>query len=304
MNAKLKNSMIIACAIAIIGLILAIIGFVMGGMQGISVSADGVKISSVESNAKQLNETYSNINAIDADVDIRDIILKQGTEFKVESKGVGENFIAKVENNKLYIREEEPTKFHISFINFGFFTGKGEYEDLIITYPANTSFQDINIESDSGIIKIGNAKISKLNLDADLGDIVLDNLRVDSLFANLSSGKLLLDKVHADTFKFEMDLGDMEAIDFSGRKIQGDSDSGSVKLIGTVTGPINIDSDLGDVDLRLNGKENQYSYELKVDLGTITLNGKETEGAITTIYDNKPLININNDSGDIDISFR
>lgn len=303
-NTKRNRSLIIATAVATIGLILIVIGYVAGGMQGLSVSANGVELYGKNGESVPLSETYSNVTSIDADVDIRDITLKEGTEFKVESKGVGKNFQTTLENGKLKISESDSEGFSFSLFTIGFFNGSDEYSDLVITYPAGSKFENVNIESDSGLVEISDAHISRLDLDNDMGDIKLNNIIVDSLNASVDSGKLTLDKVNADSFKFEMDMGNLKATNFTGGKVSGESSSGTVSIAGTVVGPVDIYNDLGNINLRLNGTENQYSYELESDLGSIKVNNKKSEGKLTTIYDNKPKIKLLCDSGNIDISFK
>lgn len=302
MNRTLKNTLIIAAAVAVIGLIMAIVGFVLGGMQSISVSADGINLTTKDNSHSRFNQTYTGVTSIDVKVDLRDVILREGSELKVESKGVGKNFKAENKNGTLLISEGGSGGFSFNII--GFVGNNKGHSDLIITYPANTKFEDINIESDSGEINVSDMQTSKLILYADMGSVNLNNIHANYLDTKLDSGNLSLKKVNAKKHDFHLDMGSLDAAEYTGGKIQGELSSGDADLSGIVTGPVDIYSDMGNVDLNLIGSENQYSYDLYVDMGDINLNGQKSDSTLTKVYENKPVIKINSDSGDINIKFR
>ncbi len=301
MNKTLKTSLIIAAAIAIIGLIITIIGFVAGGMQGVVFGSDGIKLASEDSNTKTLNESFVKIKSIDADLDLRDIILKEGTGFKVESKGVGKNFRVDDNNGHITLSENSTTGFTLNL--FGFWESH-QYSDLVITYPAGTNFEDIKISSDSGTLTIADLNAKNIDLDSDLGDVELKNVIASRLSVKIDSGTLDLDQAKTDTFNFELGLGDLDAKNLTGKTVKGKLDSGSADIEGTITGPVEIYNDLGDVDMTLAGNEDSYSYELATDLGDVVLNGQDSSGNITKINGNKPLIKVTSDMGTVSINFK
>ena len=300
MNRTLKNTLIIAAAVAVIGLIIAIIGFAAGGMQAIYIGSDGVKLASESDDSHSIDQPFADITSIEGDFDLRDIILKEGADFRVESKGVGKNFKIENVNGKLIMSDNANTGFQLGL--FGF-SNSGQHSDIIITYPAGTAFDSIEIDSDSGKITASDLRAGTLDLDSDMGDIVLSDMTADSMDANIDSGKLDLENVNIGDLKFQLGLGDFTADSYTGKKITGELDSGKAKLSGTVTGPVTITDGLGDVDLTLNGKESSYSYDLTTDLGDIDLAGTKTGSNFTKIYGNNPLLKITTDSGNIRIGF-
>lgn len=299
MSSKFKTSLIIAAAIAVIGLVLALIAFLFGGMQPLTISKDGIKLANNDTIA--FDNTYSNITSIDADLDFRDIIIKEGPQFRVQSKGVGTGFKAEDVNGTLTIKDNGKSSwFHFDIFNF---TNEGtEHSDLIITCPKKEMAQ-VKINTDSGNIKASDINAKNLTLITDFGDIDIVGVIAGKANLDLDSGNLDIEDTNIDTIKFDLEFGDVDAKSLIARSVKGDLSSGSVDMRGRIVGPIDMDLEFGDIDLTLNGKEDQYSYELETEFGDIDLNGHETEGSIIKEYENKPKIKLNLSSGSASIKF-
>ena len=303
MNKTLKSTLIIAAAIAGIGLVMVIAGLAFGGMQSLSFDSDGITLAKDRA-VNTINKSFDNISSLDVDVDLRDVILKEGSELIIQSEGVGPKFSAEDDGGTLTIRENDNhIRFNLNISGFGFVSNNEEHKDLIITYPKGR-LNDVNIYSDSGNITVSDLQTRSGKFDTDLGDITLTNTVCQSLETNLDSGNLSLEKVSMDTFKYNLSLGDVDGKNVTAKNVQGYADSGNTKIQGMVSGPMNVSCDLGDIDLILTGKESGYSYDLKTDLGDINLNGQKSESNIIKEYENKPTIKAEADSGSINIKFK
>jgi len=61
---------------------------------------------------------------------------------------------------------------------------------------------------------------------------------------------------------------------------------------------------LGSITLDVTGKEEEYSYELETELGSIRLNGEKIDNKTnkTNAIENK--VNLKTDAGDINLNFK
>jgi|GEM_PF-6986717 len=304
MNTTLKNTMIIAAAVAIIGLVIAIIGFALGGMQVVNVSADGISLEKQGEGVIKIDESFDKdtINSIQGNFDLRDIELKTGTvgsEINVFSKGVGRSFNVENVNGVLTFTDNKSTLFNFNL--FGSY-GNGQFKKLIITYPVGTELNDVSIKSSSGDISISDLKADGMTINSDLGDVKFDNVTISKFSTDISSGNLKLINTNFKSMKFDLDLGDINASGYNGEEITGRLSSGDIKLEGILTGPVDITSDLGDLTFNISGNENMFSYDIKTDLGDVQLNGQKSGSSLMKIYENKPLFKVNSSFGDVRIN--
>ena len=302
MSRTLRNSLIIAAAIAVIGLIIGIVAFAFGGLLGVSIGPDGVMLAKERRDIRSISETYTTINSLDVNVDLRDVIIKHGDQFKIESKGVGKNFNLENINNNIIISEKGSTGNIINLFNFT--NERKTHEDLYITIPKSIPLVEIKVGVDSGKINISDVQADKIITDNDLGDVNISNVTANTVTATADSGSINLKNTNTSIFEFSGDLGDINAENITAREVKGNSSSGGVDISGTITGPIDISNDLGDIDLMLIGQEPSYSYEIETDLGDIEIDGKGYGSKVLKEYDNKPMIKLYADSGSVNIDFK
>lgn len=300
MNRTLKSTMIIAVAVAVIGAIIAIIGISMGGIKTVTFGWGGVKVGE-DTRGESFSQVYSGIKSMDIDVDLRDVVLVQGSEFKVECKDIGTDvkLVVTEEQGKLTVKDKWDKKF--SFNIFGFTFNNDGDTDVTITYPAG-NMDDIKISMDSGSLEISDLVVGNLKLHSDLGNIKMKNIEAKSIDASLDSGDLDMYATKTKDLKYDLDLGSLYAEGFTAVNINGKISSGNTKIVGSFTGTADMSGDLGSVDLMLSGTEDQYSYDLAADLGNVKLNSQKTDGTIIKEYGNKPKMKIRTDSGDITIT--
>lgn len=310
MNSKLRTSMIIAAAVAIIGLILAFVGLAFGGMKAVSIGSDGIKLEGQDKGVIEIDKSFDpkTVKSIDGNFDLRDVIFKAapaGTEINVSSKGVSKDFFIENKDGVLTMADSHQgstfSDFHFYLFNF---YGSGPWKDITITYPAGSEFEDISIHSDSGSINISDLKANDMKISSDLGDTKLDNVSTITLDHDSNSGNFNLINTNIKSLKFNMDLGDATATGYNGEEIAGSSNSGNVNFEGSIKGPVDISSDLGDVTFKIKGSEEQFSYDLSTDLGDVTLNGQGAGNNLTKTYEGKPLFKVENDAGNIKVEFK
>ena len=107
------------------------------------------------------------------------------------------------------------------------------------------------------------AELEDLTVYADLSDVELDGIAVQ-------------------TAELTLDLGSLTGRGVTvSRSVDVEADLGDVELIGNLRGETVVNASLGSVSLNLEGAESEYRYDLSVDLGKLTVNGKDFESEVS-----------------------
>lgn len=127
--------------------------------------------------------------------------------------------------------------------------------------------------------------LDQLDVNADLGGVDLDGIRVRQADLTLSLGSLTgYDLTVTDKLTVEADLGDVD-------------------LSGDLRGLVDVQASLGSVELDLSGPASEYSYDVKVSLGEIWVDGNEHVGEHISGGRGSTVIQINADLGDVELYF-
>lgn len=136
--------------------------------------------------------------------------------------------------------------------------------EMIIMVPSDARLELIDVRLDIADIKISGIYAKEYNIDAALGDIKLENTDFDKAEINAN-------------------LGDVSLEDCSFKNLR-------------------IDENLGDVDVKSSRNISDYSFDLQIDLGEISVNGKNYSRGYR--YDGKDgSIIISNNLGDISVEY-
>lgn len=282
MNKGFKNFLIICVVLSVIGLVLMGVGYALGGKPNVSIKKE------ISFNDKVINETkdFDNMRDIEIDTDLYHIEFIPSTQYKVEysyNEGL-EKPEVRLEEGKLYIKSENnDDKINTSLLTL--FNDKKQELRLKIYYPEGEKL---------GIVKINNA----------LGKIDIDELDCESLFIDMSAGDVEIKNTKVGAFSvINLDLGNLYAENLEIGSLRVDMDKGNVDIDGKI-GSIDIECDMGSVDVETTLKKEEYNCSFKVDLGSLTIDGKDSEESITSNYNEaQNNMTITCDMGDIDVDF-
>jgi DUF4097 and DUF4098 domain-containing protein YvlB len=271
----MKNFLIIAGAIALIGALIFIIPLAINGWDFSKV----IK-TKVETITHDVDEAYTGIRIAS---DTADIILEAtdggGTAvITLDSKLMYHE--VKVVDGTLTIEIKDERKWYQTLFNFSStsITVKlpmGEYEALVITedtgditiaegiafsssdlklstgdvyYKANTS-GDVCIEMSTGDITVENATVGSLKLKATTGDVKITNVTSEGgATVNLSTGNITVESSSLGSFATTATTGDLTV---SGGEVKGDisiiRSTGDTALTNLRAATLTLISDTGDV---------------------------------------------------------
>ncbi len=146
------------------------------------------------------------------------------------------------ENGRLSIVEKTKQHFSLSFFSF--------YDHDVTVYLPKDRVLDIQIETNTGDIKIGDGTFGEINLETDTGDIAFG-------------------AITATEISVSVDTGD---VDFNGNVIANaltiETDTGDIDGNGVITAQtIDIETDTGDVELIVSGLQNDYTIIAQTNTG-------------------------------------
>jgi DUF4097 and DUF4098 domain-containing protein YvlB len=213
---------------------------------------------------------------------------------------------------------------------------------VIVYLPEDLLLETVSVYNGSGDVQINGLSAEKLDVVCDLGDVDLEQVSatflsvsndagdtsltttsVQLLSVEMSLGDLELEKITSeqvncidvdsgDITMTECDLGDILEMNCDLGSIQGENittssfyaecDTGDIDLSGSITGKTDLNCDLGSVSLDVNGRKNDYSYQLETELGTVQVDNEK--GNAYQTGDTSNSIRVMVDTGDIELNFR
>ncbi|WP_373233053.1 DUF4097 family beta strand repeat-containing protein [Cohnella sp.] len=179
------------------------------------------------------------------------------------------------------------------FINFFDFSFENAIEEFIISVKDDALLELLELELDSGNIKVidaANIQIIDAEVSLDSGNFNLNNFKSDQLNIEVDSGNITGDKVTAE-LTASVDSGNIRLKNATGRSNLS-VDSGSISLYKLDTADAEITADSGNVYVQVPSSFAGF-YDLQVDSGTV----KSPESKRET----KDYIKVTTDSGNIKI---
>lgn len=244
--------------IIIIGLVLLITGkFIMSfNNDNSDITTANKEHDNVEKEI--ILKEYDDVKNIDLDLGYYSIVIQEDSDIKniqvtlkkaiINSNGKDINKV-ECKNGNLTIYQKQEKNWSLNRI-FNLEKEKGE---LLIKIPAKNKLNNISINNGVGSIEL--SKISTEILTINSGTSSINIKGVDVNKCNISGG-----------------TGSISLHDISIDKIEIESGTGSVFINGDIRKTTDIKAGTASVQLELEGKENNYNYDLESGLGNIEIN--------------------------------
>ncbi|MBR6385025.1 MAG: DUF4097 family beta strand repeat protein [Ruminococcus sp.] len=246
-------------------------------------------------NVKEDTVKLENINQLTANLSSTDLRVKFGDENKLHYR-VYESLVPEINQKNGRLDIESPQNSGIHMHN----DSKDNYIEITLnknqldTIDIDASSGDIlfdsidmggKIKTSSGDIDLMNIENGKdINIEVSSGDLDFRNCNFTTVNKISSSGDTHFEKVNADKFTLE-------------------STSGETKIKDSDICDMEIKSTSGDIEMNLNGKQNDCNFELSVTSGSITVGGGSYKDNCTINNNADKTIKCNATSGEIEINF-
>ncbi|UTC82816.1 DUF4097 family beta strand repeat-containing protein [Treponema denticola] len=205
-----------------------------------TISLDGIKNFFLKAEVGEVRIEISD-RADEASYKIQRINPKY---FDVEKKG-----------DTISFEDNTPSKF---FKNLGF-NFKNNSPKIYISLPRNIVFNNFEIKSGVGELDIHDINVEKFNLSAGVGEVNIYDAKI-SKDAEIKAG-----------------VGEVSFKDSTVTNMDIKSGVGSFSFSGTALGKTSVKGGIGEVDLKINGSEKDYDFDVSAGLGEVIINGKKSK---------------------------
>lgn len=276
-----KTGQRIAVFLILIGLLVlsAYIGWRQLGWL-FSLRAPGSR-EQAEEQAPQEQTVEEPFDEICVEVDVGEIVLQRGERYQCETSWSGSDYAMEttVEDGKLTVVSRVQGKLH--------FNVQGSDGRVEITVPEDAVLEDVTLSSGIGSITVDGAdglEMRELDIQADLGGIEIKDIRCGTLDCTAGIEEISLESLEAEDISCTADMGDIFAMKVNYREVE-------------------FHADMGNIFLKTQNKESECTYDLKTDLGEVTVNGQSCGTKATGGSGNRSL-NMTTNMGDIELEFR
>lgn len=257
MSKTIKKWLITAASLTALGFIILI-----GAMAALDFDFSKISTLKYETNTYEVNGDFDKISI---DVNITDIVFAQSDDESCqvvcfEAEKVKHS--VRCTNGTLTIGVTDNRKwydyFGISFASpkMTIYLPKSEYASLLIdtdtsdiNIPKSFSFNELEIESDTGNVDCMANVSDSIEIESDTGDIGISSVSSKcDIDIKTDTGSIKLTDVNCTNFSAESDTGNISLVNVIAEDgIYVESDTGNVKLKNSDASKLSIETDTGDV---------------------------------------------------------
>lgn len=188
--------------------------------------------------------------------DIRNLSLELGAgEFYIREKESADGMVdIRIEGvGGCNYRVKDKTLHVEGFTGIKTFGTKLNQNILTLTFPADTSFREVDVEVGAGTMEIASVKAEELSAQIGAGELMMNQMEAKDLSVEIGAGRLAASNMYAQEVSLVVGMGEC---------LYG----------GTVVNELEAECDMGNMELSLDGKESDYNYELECAAGNIDIN--------------------------------
>ena len=265
----MKKLSLISILSLIIGLLL-----MLGGMALIGFDFANLSTTKKELVTHEITQSFENISI---EVDTADIRLAQSTDGTCKIvcyEDTKAKHSAIVTDGTLSVQNQSDRKWY-DYIGIDtdsayviLYLPATKYNSITLTtdtgdikVPSLFTFENANVETDTGDITWEATVANTLSLSVDTGDVEVENIRVQTLILESDTGEVELSSIQCQTLSAEMNTGDIELENvLVGGKISIETHTGDVDLNNCDAAELWIKTSTGDVSGMLL-TEKEYIYK-------------------------------------------
>lgn len=272
-----KNSLMIALICICVGIGMTVVGVVGGGLSVIKTVVTGNEILQDMSNKESAKYSYSmetyEIENLDLDIGASDLTIKyEDTDEYVVTMENGDEHICQVENGTLKFKNSESGRL---------FFGNSNRQKITIIIPRSAKLNMVDIELGAGKMVAEYLEAEELFIKVGAGDVQVERL-ASQKDAQLTVGAGNMDVKSLITQKnveLKVEAGNMDLDIIQAGKADvtceaGRFHSGAVNTLSDVQ----ISCGAGSVYMNMEQKEEEFNYDLKCSVGSISIGNEKFGG--------------------------
>lgn len=165
----------------------------------------------------------------------------------------------------------------------------------------NVSGPELKIQNSNGDTEIKQLKTEKLAQFSDFGNVTLEDITCGTAQLQNSNGSLWIGGSKFQDFKSESDFFHIFLEDSVVTAAVFENNNGEIRAERAEFDALEISNEFGDVELSLNGQEEQYFYQLECEYGDIILNGEDCGEKFKWNKSAGKILSVKNSNGAIEI---
>ncbi|BCJ94733.1 hypothetical protein acsn021_23020 [Anaerocolumna cellulosilytica] len=246
--------------------------------------------------------SYKKVDSLKLDVSSGTVTIKEGETFSVDVNEAGADYVkSEVSDGILkitdsgYFNADRNDEVHVISI----FGVKVRTDKNNISWPDNTRIE-ITLPQEF--------KADKLTLSIGAGAIQADSLKAKTAIVNVGAGRIRIDELNVENASsYSVGAGELIIEDFTGRDIDVECGIGAISLSGIIKGVNEVNCGIGSVEMDINGKEEDYNYDVSSGIGTVRINNNKYSGIASESIKNtgaKDSFSLKCEIGKIDLKIR
>lgn len=210
------------------------------------------------------DESYDGVEAIDINIQYGDVRITEGDSFSIKTRDlfIDRDFTSQVSDGVWEITEKGIHEVNFFGLRLPVASAYGEdyLPDIYITVPEGFEAEELDISIGAGRLRSDNINARTGSFNVDAGEMIINGLTVP------------------EGSDYSIGTGHMEISDLKAGDISIDCGIGYIEVEGTVIKDNRVKCDIGSVRMELDGDDDDYSYEIGTDIGSIHINGKSYLG--------------------------
>lgn len=130
---------------------------------------------------------------------------------------------------------------------------------VLIKIPAGFEFEEVDISAGGASVDISNICVGEIDLECGAGVIEIGNLDAREADFEIGAGEIMIS--YGSVFDCSVKVG-----------------MGDFQYDGIISGECDIECGMGNAELRLEGKEENYNYEIECSAGNVDIGGRSYGG--------------------------
>ena len=202
-------------------------------------------------NKEAVDAALDAFESVDIESKSGGVLLRTGNEYRLEiTKDFPDDVRYEVRDGVLHLKTTGKNK-----LNFGFSLFSSAKKNLItITIPSEQSLEKEKILLKMGSVELTGITGEKADIELDMGSVTMQDCTL--MDVDLSA-----------------DMGSITIKSSSIQDLNAEADMGSITLSDCEVENLDADADMGSINLSLAGSKEEYTMELKTDMGSVNVDG-------------------------------
>ena len=180
------------------------------------------------------------------------IAASQDDRILIEAENTeGGDYTCRIEGDALYVG------YHVNP-----HLAKWDHTRIVLYLPQNMELFQIFIKNGAGRLMIQKEDLLCQEMDLEIGAGTME----------------VCSHVTTENLRVQVGAGNVELRNVTAKRMKAKCGVGAFSMCGSIEGDIDVDCGMGKCDLKLNEKEDSYSYQIACALGSVSVNGNATGG--------------------------